>query len=47
MTDTAAIDLVRQRMIEDITARNLGPASHKDAGNDNRYGFFRVRGLMV
>jgi len=29
MTDTTTIDLLRQRMIEDITARNLGPASHK------------------
>jgi len=29
MTDTTTIDLIRQRMIEDITARNLGPASHK------------------
>ena len=29
MTDTTSIDLIRQRMIEDITARNLGPVSHK------------------
>ena len=28
MTDTTTIDLLRQRMIEDMTARNLGPASH-------------------
>ena len=29
MTDTTTIDLLRQRMIEDMTARNLGPDSHK------------------
>lgn len=29
MTDTTTIDLLRQRMIEDMTARGLGPASHK------------------
>ena len=29
MTDTITIDPVCQRMIEDMTARNLGPESHK------------------
>ena len=29
MTDTTTIDLLRQRMIEDMTARKLGPASQK------------------
>jgi integrase/recombinase XerD len=29
MTDTTTIDLIRQRMIEDMTGRILGPASHK------------------
>jgi integrase/recombinase XerD len=29
MTDTTAIDPLRQRMIEDMTARGLGAASHK------------------
>jgi hypothetical protein len=29
MTDTTTIDQLRQRMIEDMTARNLGPASQK------------------
>jgi integrase/recombinase XerD len=29
MTDITTHDLLRQRMIEDMTARNLGPASHK------------------
>jgi hypothetical protein len=29
LTDTTTIDPVCQRMIEDMTARNLGPASHK------------------
>ena len=29
MTDTTTIDLLRQRMIEDMAARKLGPASQK------------------
>ena len=29
MTETTTIDLLRQRMIEDMTARQLGPQSHK------------------
>ena len=29
MTETTTTELLRQRMIEDMTARNLGPASHK------------------
>ena len=29
MTDTTTIDLLCQRMIEDMTARKLGPASQK------------------
>jgi integrase/recombinase XerD len=29
MTDITTNDLLRQRMIEDMTARNLSPASHK------------------
>ena len=28
MTGTTTIDLLRHRMIEDMTARNLGPAFH-------------------
>src|SRR5262249_17756441 len=29
MTDTPTVDMLRQRMIEDITARKLGPGSRK------------------
>jgi hypothetical protein len=29
MTDYTTADLLRQRMIEDMTAHNLDPASHK------------------
>jgi integrase/recombinase XerD len=29
MTETTTTELLRQRMIEDMTARKLGPASHK------------------
>ena len=29
MTDNTTVDLLRQRMMEDMTARNLSPASHK------------------
>ena len=41
MTDTTTIDLLCQRMIEDMTARKLGPASQMRNLGESGHLFWR------